>query len=752
MGVEGLLSQIPFLRTVPPERLAKVATESFQKRYRPGERVVVQGEYGHTMFVVLRGGLRVVLERDDGTQLEVARLDRPGQFFGEMALLSQARRTATVVADADSVLLEIEKQRIDALSKEHKEVQGALEALYQKRVISSYINQCGHFVDLPPSVVDEVVERSSLRTLGRDDHVYAAGDANDALYLVKDGHLKMHRPGAAGGHLNVLGYFNAGDFFGVPDEGKERQATVTALGKVEIIRIPADVVHKLNASSVIRERLRKVVFARKEALLRVLGAGHTVAFAAQQMMLDGQVEAASLLIIDLERCVRCGNCSASCHDRHGASRLARRGKKIRRRAGGFEEGRHQHVLIPSSCYHCANPECMVGCPTGAIHREKDGEVNIYDFCIGCTNCARRCPYDNITMADRPDAGAVDAAGKKKSPTIATKCSLCKGYDDAACVTNCPTGAILRVDPKLYFEEVAALRDDGSRAGGKVGKGTGKVAAARHTIGAAGYRRSALPVTLIGAFFALCLLAAYVIGGRPRGPSTSAGLGLGLFAAAACLGAVALAVKRRTRKVVLGTIQRWTQVHIALGGLGFFAALLHANFRLHGLVSGLLLVTFGLVFATGLLGVWLYRRVPPILARVEGERALLVEDVENERGQLVDEIDALCEAAPELHEVAATARRLAGGVGLRSRDDYTPERHADTVQTHGKIEHLVAGLPHERRAEARRVARDVVRLVDCEVQLRLYRSLRVWLALHIASTALTLVLLAAHVAAALWWWA
>src|SRR5262249_57146869 len=91
---------------------------------------------------------------------------------------------------------------------------------------------------------------------------------------------------------------------------------------------------------------------------------------------------------------------------------------------------------------------------------KDGEVNIYDFCSGCSNCARRCPYDNITMAERSDAGDIDAAGKKKSKQIATKCDLCKGFGDAACVSNCPTGAILRVDPKVYFEEIAALREGG----------------------------------------------------------------------------------------------------------------------------------------------------------------------------------------------------------------------------------------------------------------------------------------------------
>src|SRR5262245_10791403 len=110
-----LLQAIPFFSQVPEDALSQVAADSFQKRYRAGERVVVQGEYGHTMFVIVRGGLRVLVAGSDGNEREVARLDRPGQFFGELSVISQARRTATVVADSEAILLEIEKQRIEKL-------------------------------------------------------------------------------------------------------------------------------------------------------------------------------------------------------------------------------------------------------------------------------------------------------------------------------------------------------------------------------------------------------------------------------------------------------------------------------------------------------------------------------------------------------------------------------------------------------------------------------------------------------------
>jgi Fe-S-cluster-containing dehydrogenase component len=539
----------------------------------------------------------------------------------------------------------------------------------------------------------------------------------------------MSRSSEGGGRVSVLGYFNAGDFLGVPDDGPVRQATVTALGKTEIIRIPGELVSKLLQSQVIKERLQKVTFKRKDAMLKVLGGGQTVALSAQQLMLDGQVEAASLLIIDLEKCVRCGNCSLSCHDRHGASRLARRGKKIRRRAHGFQEGRHQHVLIPSSCYHCANPECMIGCPTGAIHREKDGEVNIYDFCIGCTNCARRCPYDNITMAERTDAGSMDASGKKKSKQIASKCDLCAGYADAACVSNCPTGAVLRVDPKVYFEEIATMRE---------GSVDAREARARATVDKAG--GSPLPV-LIPALFVAALL---VLGWR-----MGLMLSLGIFAATACVGAVGLAARRRVRRWRAGGLQRWTQVHIALGALGFLGALLHANFTAHGWLTSILLLTFGGVFLSGFLGQLLYQMVPPMLARIEGDRSQLVEDVLNEHRELRVELASLCDSLP-MRDLFRAARARAGGIFKRTGRAYQPDRFAESVQADERIANLLSHLPPERRADGRRVVTDTVRLADAKTQLHLYALLRGWLALHIGATVVLLTLLFAHIGAVVFW--
>jgi hypothetical protein len=88
--------------------------------------------------------------------------------------------------------------------------------------------------------------------------------------------------------------------------------------------------------------------------------------------------------------------------------------------------------------------------------------------------------------------------------------------------------------------------------------------------------------------------------------------------------------------------------------------------------------------------------------------------------------------------------------VRARRDFHPERFAAAVAETPRLRHLYAHVPPDRRADARRVIADVVRIADCSVELKLYALLRVWLALHISATALLLTLLFAHVGAVLLW--
>src|SRR5262249_43279324 len=119
---------------------------------------------------------------------------------------------------------------------------------------------------------------------------------------------------------------------------------------------------------------------------------------AQDRILDkGLADGTNLLVMDMDLCVRCGNCSLACHEIHGQSRLVRRGIHLLR-PKILQHRIEQSILAPSVCMHCKDPECLTGCPTGAIARFAGGQVDINPAtCIGCGDCATQCPYNAISL-------------------------------------------------------------------------------------------------------------------------------------------------------------------------------------------------------------------------------------------------------------------------------------------------------------------------------------------------------------------
>ena len=100
---ERLLGGVDLLASLPPEARTQIAMSAPLAVYGSGETIVRQGDQGQSMFVVVGGEVRVVLEPKRN---EVARIQRGG-YFGEMSLLTGDPRTATVLAAGDVAVVEI---------------------------------------------------------------------------------------------------------------------------------------------------------------------------------------------------------------------------------------------------------------------------------------------------------------------------------------------------------------------------------------------------------------------------------------------------------------------------------------------------------------------------------------------------------------------------------------------------------------------------------------------------------------------
>jgi len=111
------LSLLPFFFDIPSNDLMQIAQNTHIRKFSKNSNIFKEGDDAQSMFIVLEGSFQVSIEVD-GKPLRVADL-WPGEYFGEMSLFTGAPRSATVIAQSESIVLEIDKATVAGLFNKH---------------------------------------------------------------------------------------------------------------------------------------------------------------------------------------------------------------------------------------------------------------------------------------------------------------------------------------------------------------------------------------------------------------------------------------------------------------------------------------------------------------------------------------------------------------------------------------------------------------------------------------------------------
>ena len=448
---------IPILEPLTTLQLREFMLDSHVRAPAAGEVIFALNDYTNSFYSILAGEVEIQVDPEQ-PQKKVTL--GAGQFFGEMSLISGRRRSATVRAKGEGLLLiETPRRSMNKLIQSVDAVRRVVDQTFILRAIQSQIAPGASADDLA-----DVLQASTLEHYKPGETLFAEGDAGDAFYVIRSGSVTVSRD--IGGRNTPIAYVAAGNYVGemalVSD--MPRMATVTAAVACDALRVEGEAFKGLMARNPgVRERVEAIY---KERLLANAQAesrsrdGSMIAFLVSQ----GLGEATDVLLIDESLCVRCDHCEKACASTHGNV------SRLNREAGPTFASLH----VPTSCRHCEHPHCMKDCPPDAIHRAPNGEVFINDSCIGCGNCERNCPYGVIQMGavteDRPKLWTwlLTGAGLAPGTSVpydkgagvakkAVKCDMCKDLAGGpACVRACPTGAALRMSPE-EFMEIAADR-------------------------------------------------------------------------------------------------------------------------------------------------------------------------------------------------------------------------------------------------------------------------------------------------------
>lgn len=125
------LSEVSIFAPLSDDETRKLADVGKVIVFAPGEAIVRQGQPGHSMFVIHRGSVKTQIKEEGKTR--TLNTLREGDFFGEMGLLTGAPRSATVVADDETEVLEIDNICLKPILEANPELVSSFSQLVEER-------------------------------------------------------------------------------------------------------------------------------------------------------------------------------------------------------------------------------------------------------------------------------------------------------------------------------------------------------------------------------------------------------------------------------------------------------------------------------------------------------------------------------------------------------------------------------------------------------------------------------------------
>ncbi len=128
-----LLRRMPLFTELDSQQIQLIASQLREQAYEPGEDIIRQGEIGDSFYVIESGRVQVTVAQDGEEKVIAER--GPGEYIGEIALLLEVPRTATVTALSPTCTLVLHKKDFDELVVHHLYVSRGLERETSRRMI-----------------------------------------------------------------------------------------------------------------------------------------------------------------------------------------------------------------------------------------------------------------------------------------------------------------------------------------------------------------------------------------------------------------------------------------------------------------------------------------------------------------------------------------------------------------------------------------------------------------------------------------
>lgn len=202
---------IPLFSDLHPSAFVALLEQLTLRPVKAGEVLVEEGTPGTSMFVIVQGAV-AVLRTSGGVAKKVAHMG-DGAFFGEMALLSSAPRLATVTAEADCIVLELTREKVQDITRRYPQVGNVLEQFHRDRLLQNLLRSSPLFRPLSETERLEVMNHFQTMTVPAGLELLTQGQQGEALFLILRGQCDVFSANTDG-KIQQYPVMQEGDVFG----------------------------------------------------------------------------------------------------------------------------------------------------------------------------------------------------------------------------------------------------------------------------------------------------------------------------------------------------------------------------------------------------------------------------------------------------------------------------------------------------------------------------------------------------------
>jgi ATP-binding cassette subfamily B protein len=241
------LDELPILKLLPADARALVVNSFVPASFPFGRVIVREADAADAMYVILSGQARVLKSGDDGEEIPLNVLG-PGDTFGDIEMLDDRPRPATVRASSDVAVLRLDRSVFEALLRVHPDIRVYFELQDRYRTLRNFFRRVPAFGRLPGEAVAAIVlAEIEPVAIEPGQLVMREGEPSGSLYLIEEGHLRLFRE--QGRRPRFVRRLGPGDFFGERSvlAGGIRDASVEALSVGRLLALSEDTYHRLLA-------------------------------------------------------------------------------------------------------------------------------------------------------------------------------------------------------------------------------------------------------------------------------------------------------------------------------------------------------------------------------------------------------------------------------------------------------------------------------------------------------------------------